>query len=426
MRPKLLSKRNSCPVLEAATASKLGPRVLTKTDQTHDERKRGLPAGKEVPGSSKVMTEIRSAIRAITKTNHNGKCGGPVRHSQDSPSSHAGSDHSDTLDWNQHDGAAIRPPDIKAFGSDDSGTRTPTLLQKGKEITQRAFSKRSGVDTSGKASNATVVVRGSLLKRRTSLQAMPSNQSPPLSEPVSSVSSIGSSGKSLAVDNISTRKTSVDSRFSEPASGKGTPRRRRSRRSPWSKSSPDGGTLQTIEERMVHPQPTILTVEKVSAAKIYLETYFHKLLNRPNSRKTRHQYLESQLFYSPHLSHEERAAFRRSFYRQEACHTRESRVLKVQSMSSLADNGSLHVARYEPLKILGRGSFGVVKLVREKCENCHSFGHQVFAMKVIRKSGMIRSCQEGHLRAERDFLVASKGSNWSVAGFSGRLDNAQG
>jgi hypothetical protein len=36
-------------------------------------------------------------------------------------------------------------------------------------------------------------------------------------------------------------------------------------------------------------------------------------------------------------------------------------------------------------------------------------------MKVIRKSDMLRNSQEGHLRAERDFLVASEGSRWLVA-----------
>ncbi|KAL1884289.1 hypothetical protein VTK73DRAFT_3273 [Phialemonium thermophilum] len=35
-------------------------------------------------------------------------------------------------------------------------------------------------------------------------------------------------------------------------------------------------------------------------------------------------------------------------------------------------------------------------------------------MKVIRKSRMLRAGQEGYLRAERDFLVASEGSDWIV------------
>lgn len=37
---------------------------------------------------------------------------------------------------------------------------------------------------------------------------------------------------------------------------------------------------------------------------------------------------------------------------------------------------------------------------------------QVYAMKVIRKSDMLRNSQEGHLRAERDFLVSAEGSRW--------------
>ncbi|KPI39435.1 Serine/threonine-protein kinase cbk1 [Cyphellophora attinorum] len=35
-------------------------------------------------------------------------------------------------------------------------------------------------------------------------------------------------------------------------------------------------------------------------------------------------------------------------------------------------------------------------------------------MKVIRKSDMLRNGQEGHLRAERDFLVAAEGSRWII------------
>lgn len=67
---------------------------------------------------------------------------------------------------------------------------------------------------------------------------------------------------------------------------------------------------------------------------------------------------------------------------------------------------------YEPLKIIGKGSFGVVRLVREKSDSSYNRPKQVFAMKIIRKSDMLRSSQEGHLRAERDFLVASEGAAW--------------
>lgn len=64
---------------------------------------------------------------------------------------------------------------------------------------------------------------------------------------------------------------------------------------------------------------------------------------------------------------------------------------------------------YEPIKVLGKGSFGVVRLVCEKSKSSTNPSQKVFAMKVIRKSDMLLTGQEGHLRAERDFLVASEG-----------------
>lgn len=119
---------------------------------------------------------------------------------------------------------------------------------------------------------------------------------------------------------------------------------------------------------------------------------------------------------------------------------------------------TVSVAGYEVIKVLGKGSFGVVRLVKEKKESDEIQGNtvdeglvtskgdtsrskattldalrsavdgtrssrrrdltkikkEVYAMKVIRKSDMLRNSQEGHLRAERDFLVASEKSRWIV------------
>ncbi|CRK42458.1 hypothetical protein BN1708_008752 [Verticillium longisporum] len=76
------------------------------------------------------------------------------------------------------------------------------------------------------------------------------------------------------------------------------------------------------------------------------------------------------------------------------------------------------VKNYSTLKNLGKGSFGVVRLVRENGDGDLQSGQRrqknVYAMKVIRKTDMIRSSQEGHLRAERDFLIASETSEWIV------------
>jgi protein-serine/threonine kinase len=187
--------------------------------------------------------------------------------------------------------------------------------------------------------------------------------------------------------------------------------RRNSRRKAAKKSSPED-ILGTIEEVDLSAA-SILTVENVSAAKIYLETYFNELMSRPTPRSLRRRMLEADLFYSPSMPLYEKDQRRRAFYQQEKWHLRESRVLKCRSSKAAKGHGNgPYIDGYEVVKILGKGSFGVVRLVREKQSLAGNCPPQVYAMKVIRKTDMLRSSQEGHLRAERDFLIASEGSNW--------------
>ena len=260
----------------------------------------------------------------------------------------------------------------------------------------------------GAASNSTVVLRQQPNRRRSSLYALANTRSVPSSE----AGSIPLSDESF-LDNDTERKISVDSGLSVVTNNVYT--KRNSKRShPWIRSSPDFA-LDTIDESGVDQmQATIKTVEKAAAAKIFLEIQFNERLNGKDPRFTRRQYLETQLFYSPHLTEDQKDAVRMSFCNQETWHMRETRVLKSRSQASGGGKGmSPHVENYEPLKILGKGSFGVVKLVREKSpEAIGNRPRRVYAMKVIKKSEMLRSSQEGHLRAERDFLVASEGAHW--------------
>jgi len=59
----------------------------------------------------------------------------------------------------------------------------------------------------------------------------------------------------------------------------------------------------------------------------------------------------------------------------------------------------LGVGDFEPLKVIGRGAFGEVRLVQKK-----DTGH-VYAMKILRKADMLEKEQVAHVRAERDILV---------------------
>lgn len=197
--------------------------------------------------------------------------------------------------------------------------------------------------------------------------------------------------------------------------------------------------------------PSIVTVEAVANAKVFFETYFNTIFSHVDERSQRHYELEKCL-YTLSFSAEDQKEIRKAWVRQENMHLRQYRVLK--SFCHGSGRGEVtSVGSYEIVKDLGNGSFGVVHLVRERrdselCDTEDSLAsamekkrinharakaigsHKsdepvddqkqssdmkgVFAMKVIKKSEMLCCSQEGHLRAERDFLVASAQSRWVV------------
>ena len=206
-----------------------------------------------------------------------------------------------------------------------------------------------------------------------------------------------------------------------------------------------------------NPGPTILTVEATANAKIFFETYYDPLLSAsPSPRSIRRQALEKRL-KTRFSSEEQREKERNRWRRAETSHLRQVRTQKSRMKRSARTCRATATAGFEALRILGKGSFGVVRLVREdnlaisdipsvkparaKRLDFHGGGlarqpmnrslkastqrdvksrsvqkqmGEVYAMKVIRKSDMLRNCQEGHLRAERDFLVTSEKSRWVI------------
>jgi len=187
-------------------------------------------------------------------------------------------------------------------------------------------------------------------------------------------------------------------------------------------------------------RPTIVTVETTANAKVFFETFFNDVLSEQASpRSLRRKELELRL-QTESLSTEQRQHELYMWASRESDHLRQNRVLKSKTNRMTGSTGA-DIAGYQVVRILGKGSFGVVRLVRETDEPSmatharltamnvfrSSFDvqtsvardsrwskKQVYAMKVIRKSDMLRNSQEGHLRAERDFLVASEKSRWVV------------
>ncbi|KAJ5619798.1 hypothetical protein N7510_003782 [Penicillium lagena] len=199
--------------------------------------------------------------------------------------------------------------------------------------------------------------------------------------------------------------------------------------------------------------PSVWTVEAASAAKIFFEVHFDSLLANVNARSQRQQELEDHIYLSQ-LTLEDQIVAKHNWVMQENEHLRRCRALK-STLCCPQSTDAVSKAGYEAIKVLGKGSFGVVRLVREKdspktpsedgellrtndnsanmrsrhmdllrpaldgsrrSRRRYMTGERkgVYAMKIIRKSEMIRNCQEGHIRAERDFMVTSAKSRWIV------------
>jgi protein-serine/threonine kinase len=187
-------------------------------------------------------------------------------------------------------------------------------------------------------------------------------------------------------------------------------------------------------------------LEDVSAVKVYLETFFNERYLQPQSERCiRRQRLLDHLDQSS-LSSLEKDELLHSWEQSESTHLRQLRTLKTTSVARHATKGVFH-AGFQEIRILGRGTFGLVKLVTDSdhfvaedpspcmsdgapCPTLVPRGSQnprlmkdFYAMKVIRKAEMIRTSQEGHLRGERDFLVKAEGSQWVVPLIASFQDN---
>lgn len=98
--------------------------------------------------------------------------------------------------------------------------------------------------------------------------------------------------------------------------------------------------------------PSLKTVEITSDAKIYFETHFNNLLANPNARSLRRRAMEHRLNKTT-TEHEKR--LNRETWRQN-----ESEYLRETRTNRMA------IGDFEVIKVIGKGVFGCVKLVKMK------------------------------------------------------------
>ena len=165
---------------------------------------------------------------------------------------------------------------------------------------------------------------------------------------------------------------------------------------PW--AARRAATAQPRRPRKI--TPSLPTLEKAVSARIYFENLYFPLLRQQPSREQRRLAMEREM-EQLRMSDAQRGAVRERWRKNETEYLRERRA-RVGANS------------FVKLKTIGHGAFGVVSLVREKGTG------QLYAMKQLRKTDMLRKGQEGHVRAERDVLKGAalvgnpNGAEWIV------------
>jgi len=146
--------------------------------------------------------------------------------------------------------------------------------------------------------------------------------------------------------------------------------------------------------------PSLATLDKAVSARIYFENLYFPLFRHPPSREQRRLAMEKEMM-DMNLSQAQKENLRARWRQNETDYLRDRR-LKVDASA------------FVKLRTIGHGAFGVVSLVKEQ-----STGN-LYAMKQLRKTDMLRKGQEGHVRAERDILKSASmvnsptGAEWIV------------
>lgn len=137
-------------------------------------------------------------------------------------------------------------------------------------------------------------------------------------------------------------------------------------------------------------RPSLETVEKSVAAKIFFENLYYGILKKPKARDTRRAGLEAELA-SLRIPESSKNQIREAWMANETQYLRDLRA-------------RVNVNSFLKLKTIGHGAFGVVALCKERQSG------QLYAMKQLRKADMLRKGQEGHVRAERDLMTSASAS----------------
>lgn len=150
-------------------------------------------------------------------------------------------------------------------------------------------------------------------------------------------------------------------------------------------SKKETGSVKSTGKPPVDEAPSSITKQRVAAAKEYIENHYKAQMKSLQDRKERRCILERELADAD-VSPEEQMNVLKYLEKKETEYMRRQRH-------------KMGVEDFELLTIIGRGAFGEVRLCREKASG------QVYAMKKLKKSEMLRRGQVEHVKAERNLLA---------------------
>ncbi|XP_059274861.1 uncharacterized protein LOC132029603 isoform X1 [Lycium ferocissimum] len=128
-----------------------------------------------------------------------------------------------------------------------------------------------------------------------------------------------------------------------------------------------------------------LTMEKVAAAKQFIENHYKTQMKTIQQRKERRWVLERKLASSDVPKEEQMHLIK-------DLEQKETEYMRLKRHKICVDD-------FELLTIIGRGAYGEVRLCREKKSG------NIYAMKKLKKSEMLIRGQVEHVRAERNLLA---------------------
>jgi serine/threonine kinase 38 len=130
-------------------------------------------------------------------------------------------------------------------------------------------------------------------------------------------------------------------------------------------------------------------IERSQAARIYIDSYYRNLFEKGEERTRRRVNLKNEI---GSLTPEQAKA------KELALSQAESENLRLQ-------RHKVSIKDFINVRLIGRGAFGEVRVVRKKLWPGEAGQEKVYAMKIMNKDFMIQKNQLAHARAERDAMV---------------------